>query len=112
MPTYDYLCPANNIKVEVLHGMDEKVLTWGELCLLAGVDAGDTPFDAPVQKMISAPSLAFPKTTSELKNLGFTKLVKREKGVYENITAGDQDSRYMYADKPETMPNLSKTISD
>ena len=112
MPTYDYYCPANNQKLEVLHGMAEKVETWGELCRVAGRSPGETPPETPVRKLIGAPGLAFPKTTSELKNLGFTKLVKREKGVYENVTAGDNDARYMMADKPETMPNLSKTIGD
>jgi hypothetical protein len=44
--------------------------------------------------------------------MGFTKLVRRDDGVYENVTARDGDSRYMLRDKPETMPNLKKTIRD
>jgi hypothetical protein len=39
-------------------------------------------------------------------------LVKRDDGVYENVTARDGDSRYMQRDKPETIPDLSKTIAD
>ena len=43
---------------------------------------------------------------------GFTKLVKRDDGVYENVTARNGDSRYMERGKPETVPDLSKTITD
>jgi len=38
--------------------------------------------------------------------------VKRDDGVYENVTARNGDSRYMVKGKPETVPDLSKTISD
>ncbi len=53
MPTYDYLCRANRKIVEVRHPMGETVRTWGELCQLAGIDPGDTPEDAPVEKLIT-----------------------------------------------------------
>ena len=66
----------------------------------------------PVQKIISRINISCPKTNSELRDLGFTKLVKRDDGVYENMTARDGDSRYMVKGKPETIPNLSKTISE
>jgi hypothetical protein len=51
VPTYDYLCEANGRVVEVQHRMSEKLSTWGELCQQAGVDAGDTPPDTPVQRL-------------------------------------------------------------
>jgi len=66
----------------------------------------------PVQKIISRINISSPKTNSELRDLGFTKLVKRDDGVYENVTARNSDSRYMVKGKPETIPDLSKTISD
>jgi len=44
--------------------------------------------------------------------LGFTKLVRRDDGVYENVTARDGESKVMHRDKPETLPDLSKTIRD
>jgi len=66
----------------------------------------------PVQKIISRISISCPKTNTELRDLGFTKLVKRDDGVYENMTARDGDSRYMVKGKPETIPNLNKTISE
>ncbi|MBK5937487.1 MAG: zinc ribbon domain-containing protein [Halorhodospira halophila] len=53
MPTYDYRCPSNGVTLEVRHGMDECVRTWGELCRLAGHDPGETPEDAPVERLIS-----------------------------------------------------------
>ncbi|UCF91909.1 MAG: zinc ribbon domain-containing protein [Desulfobacterales bacterium] len=65
-----------------------------------------------VQKIISRINISCPKSNSDLRDLGFTKLVKRDDGVYENVTARSGDSRYMRRDKPETIPNLSKTIRD
>jgi hypothetical protein len=66
----------------------------------------------PVQKIISQINISCPKTNGELRDLGFTKLVKRDDGVYENVTARDGDSRYMQRGKPDTIPDLSKTIAD
>ena len=66
----------------------------------------------PVRKLISRTNVSTPKTNAELKDLGFTKLVKRDDGVYENVTARGGDSRYVHRDRPETLPNLKKTISD
>jgi putative FmdB family regulatory protein len=65
-----------------------------------------------VKKIISRANISCPKTNSELRGLGFTKLVRRDDGVYENVTARNGDSRYMESGKPETIPNLSETISD
>ncbi len=70
-------------------------------------DCGD-----PVRRLISLVGISTPKTNSELKDLGFTKLVKRDDGVYENVTARNGESRYMRRGQPETMPNLSRTITD
>jgi putative FmdB family regulatory protein len=66
----------------------------------------------PVTKLISRTNVSIPKSNRELRDLGFTKLVKRDDGVYENVTARDGDSRVMESGKPETIPDLSKTISD
>lgn len=112
MPTYDYECPQNQSLVEVMHGIHDTIQTWGELCRAAGIEPGDTPSEAPVRRVLSAPSLAFPKTNSELKNLGFTKLVRRDKGIYENVTATDSEKRFMNADDPSSLPNLNKKIGD
>ena len=112
MPMYEYRCPDNGRVVEVIHGIAQRVSTWGLLCKLAEIPMGDTSANAPVERLISAPGLSFPKTDTELKNMGFTKLVKREKGVYENVTANDGDKRFMRADDPGSVPDFSKTIAD
>ena len=57
-----------------------------------------------VRKLISAPGLSFPKTDSELKSQGFSKLVKRDKGVYENVTAKDGESKVVKLDDQSTYP--------
>ena len=66
----------------------------------------------PVRRLISRVGICTPKGNSELRDLGFTKLVKRDDGVYENVTARDGESRYMRRGRPETLPRLDKTISD
>lgn len=65
-----------------------------------------------VMKLVSSPGIATPKTTSELKNLGFTKLVKRDTGVYENVTRTGNEARYMEAGKADTMPDFKRKIAD
>lgn len=54
MPLYDYQCPANGVRIEIHHPMSEKIATWGELCERSGHAPGDTPTDAPVEKMTGA----------------------------------------------------------
>ena len=98
MPTYDYFCPANNQKVEVWHSIHQEVKTWGELCKLAKCDRGDTPEDAPVKRLLSVPAFMVPASDSDYKSAGMTKLVKRETGVYENVTAKEGESRFVSRD--------------
>lgn len=66
----------------------------------------------PVRKLVSRVGISVPKSNSALKDMGFTKLVKRDDGVYENVTVRDKESRYVHRDRPETLPNLKKTITD
>jgi len=68
--------------------------------------------NGPVSKLISHTSFSAPKTNGELRDLGFTKLVKRDDGVYENVTARNGDSKLMVRGKPETIPDIKKTIRD
>ena len=112
MPSYEYECEENGQIVEVRHKMSFVIRNWGELCFAAQIPMGDTDFDAPVRKRLKPPAISIPLANSKLKNEGFTKLVKRDKGVYENVTATDDESRYMVAGKPETMPHLHKKIGD
>ena len=65
-----------------------------------------------IRRLISLVSISTPKTASDLKNLGFTKLVRKDTGVYENVTATGKESRIWDASKPETMPDLKSKIRD
>jgi len=60
-----------------------------------------------VRKKISLIAVNISRSNSELRDLGFTKLVKREDGVYENMTRRNNDSRYVKQDDASTLPNLS-----
>ena len=51
MPTYDYRCNTNGRVLEVNHRMSENLSTWGDLCRQAGVETGDTPAEAPVERL-------------------------------------------------------------
>ena len=114
MPRYDYRCDANGRVVEVTHGMNERLATWGEVCERAGLETAGTPADAPVEKVIHAPALGFPRGNSELKSQGFTKLVRRDAGVYENVTAQDGQSKVVHRDDPGSVAGLKldKTVGD
>jgi len=104
MPVYEYEHIESSCSLgtmfEITQPIEEKPL---QSCPVCG---------GPVKKLISLVGISTPKTNSELRDLGFTKLVKRDDGVYENVTARDGESRYMQRDKPETMPDLSKIIND
>lgn len=95
----------------------DKPCSWGRVFEVEQ-SMHDEPFTrcphcgVPVRKLISPCFVNRPKTNTELRDMGFTKLVKRESGVYENVTARDGESRYVRPDKPESFPNLKKTITD
>lgn len=104
MPMYDYehleeACALGKI-FEVYQSVKDEPFTVCPQC------------HTPVRKRITPPGLSIPKTNAELRDLGFTKLVKRDDGVYENVTRRGSESRYMERGKPETQPDLSKIISD
>jgi hypothetical protein len=67
----------------------------------------------PVHRLICPPlGIRTPRSNSDLRSLGFTKLVRRDKGIYENVTASNGESRIVEAGKPGTMPHLRKKIRD
>ena len=104
MPIYEYehdgaACSLGKV-FDVKQSIDDKPLARCPQCC------------GKVQKIVSRINISCTKTNSELRDLGFTKLVKRDDGVYENVTARGNDSRYMIKGKNETIPDLSKTISD
>lgn len=112
MPVYAYYCAANARTVEVAHSMKDDLATWAEVCERADLPIGDTDPEAPVERILFAPGLAMPAGDAKLKEMGFTKLVRRDKGVYENVTATDGEKRYMRADDPSSVPDIKKRIKD
>lgn len=113
MPRYDYFCEANGLTVEVVHSINERMLNWGEVCDRNKIDPGDTDPATPVSKVItSAPMASTPVGDSTLKNWGFSKLVRRDDGVYENMTRTGKESRYVRAGDPSTMPDFRKKLGD
>ena len=67
---------------------------------------------AGVSRVIRPVGLSMPRGDVALKEQGFAKLVRRDRGVYENVTALGNESRYYHADRPETMPDLKRRITD
>jgi hypothetical protein len=90
-----------------------KLQTWGEVCEHKGIDLDGLNNDSPVTRIITvAPMANTPVGDSGLKNLGFTKLVKRDDGVYENMTRSGTEARYMKAGDKSSMPHFDKKLSD
>jgi len=100
MPVYEYEHLADPCAVgrffERTQAMSEDALTTCPEC------------GGPVKRLISLPNISTPTTDSELKSMGFTKLVRRDSGVYENVTALPGESKVMEAGKPETLPDLKR----
>lgn len=53
MPSYDYRCDLNGLTLEVRHGINHVISTWGALCKHVGIETDETPFDTPVRKLIT-----------------------------------------------------------
>lgn len=104
MPIYEYEhieAPCKlGIRFELMQSIAAKPLARCPEC-------GD-----PVKKLISFTHVSTPKSDRELRDLGFTKLVKREDGVYENVTARGKGKKLVLRDQPSSLPDFSKTISD
>ena len=113
MPVYDYHCDANGRTVEVSHPLDRELRIWGEVCYVARIPLGDTDPAAPVRRVLTrAPAARVQTFDAEYRNLGFTKLVRRDEGVYENVTAIDGEKRYMRADDPDSLPHVHRKVRD
>ena len=65
-----------------------------------------------MQKLVSAPAVTISTSDTTLKEKGFVKLVKRDQGVYENVTALDHEKRFFKADDPSSVPDLKSRIED
>lgn len=104
MPVYEYEHQGKPCKrgrvFEVTQSIREERLT---VCPECG---------GAVSRLISGAYVSTPTTASEYKSMGFTRLEKRDTGVYENVTRSDGEARYMEAGKPETIPHVKKRIRD
>ena len=104
MPRYIYECEGPDCptggRFEEIQSIRDDALTCCPHC------------GATVSRIILPVGLATPTGDVALKEKGFAKLVRRDNGVYENVTAMDHESRYYHADKPETMPDIKRRITD
>lgn len=66
----------------------------------------------PVERLIAPAQVSVPTSDTDLRDKGFAKLVRRDNGVYENVTALDHESKVWEADKPNTMPDIASRIGD
>lgn len=66
----------------------------------------------PVERVISGGYINVPTSDTDLRDKGFAKLVRRDKGVYENVTALEGESKFWDADKPGTMPDIHRRCPD
>ena len=112
MPRYDYHCETNGETVEVKHPSGMELSTWGELCYASQHPLGKTDPLAAVRKVFTPPAISIPMANSDIKGHGFTKLVKRDTGVYENVSATDGEARYMKAGDASKLPNIAKKVED
>lgn len=96
MPIYEYEHLARACKLGVIFDIQQSMRD-DPLTRCPGCNE-------PVRKIISRSNINTPKTNSELRDLGFTKLVRRDDGVYENVTARGGDSQLIIRDKPEILP--------
>ena len=80
--------------------------------------AGDLPLSRcphcgkPVERALSASSIRTRKFNCELKDMGFTKLVRVDDGIFENVTRRPGEEKYVDRRRPETFPDLKKTVTD
>jgi hypothetical protein len=66
----------------------------------------------PVFRVVGTPSIKSRLLDSELRDKGFTKLVRVDDGLYENVTRRQGEARYVDRRRPETLPKLEKTVGD
>lgn len=87
MPTYVYRITGTDERFEVRHAMAERPQTLGELCRVAALDLAGRDPDQPVERLIQPVAARVEHFRSDLRDRGFSKLVKRGDGTYENVTA-------------------------
>ncbi len=112
MPYYEYKTKNFDMVLKVSHPLDTEIEIWGQLCFIAQIPLGEIPYDEPVKKYLSPVRIIKSQSNLDLKEKGFTKLVKRDTGVYENVTATGEEARYMRSDDVTTIPHFHNKIKD
>jgi hypothetical protein len=85
MPTYLYR--VGEERLEVMHSMKADPQTWGELRAVAELPSRDYADHQPVERLIVPVAAKVSEFTADFRNKGLQRLEKRDKGVYENVTA-------------------------
>ena len=105
MPVYEY---EHNEEVKCSKGRAFEVYqAFSDTALKVCPECGEL-----VHRLIGRVFVSTPITDTQLKNMGFAKLVRRDKGVYENVTALDGESKVMEAGKSDTLPDIKRRITD
>ena len=104
MPTYQYECenpecPTGG-RFIIAQSIRDDALTTCPEC------------GGAVERIIGKVFVSTPVTNTDLRDKGFAKLVKRDDGVYENVTRLDHEAKYMERGKMDTLPDISKRITD
>lgn len=86
MPTYVYRIVGTDERFEAVHRMSQMPQTLGELCEVAGLDLAGRDPQLPVERLIQPVQTKIAKFNAEIRNSGLTKLERRDKGVYEDVT--------------------------
>ncbi|MDR2367376.1 MAG: zinc ribbon domain-containing protein [Deltaproteobacteria bacterium] len=66
----------------------------------------------PVERLLGTPGIKKRLFDCELRDRGFTKLVRVDDGLFENKTRRPGEEKYVDRRKPETFPKLEKTVRD
>lgn len=66
----------------------------------------------PVERDLAPAAIKTKKFNCELRDMGFTKLVRVDDGLFENVTRRHGEDKYVDRRRPETFPDLSKTVKD
>lgn len=104
MPLYEYehcgpLCARGRIFEEMHSGRDPE--------LTACPDCGGA-----VRRLISRVTWTAPHSDRELREQGFSKLVRRDNGAYENVTAREGESRVVHTDSLSELASLKPRLGD
>jgi putative FmdB family regulatory protein len=59
-----------------------------------------------VKRLVSAPLIQVGKSNAEVRDTGFTKLVRRDHGIYENVTPRKGESKIVNLGDQSTYPKI------